>query len=98
MTFAVASSESALDVHSSIVIPPVESGSEKATVAQAFSLADSVMAVVVGSSVERETSVNPKRAVNLATEPVACAHRLIVGGVSESAVAGAVAAVETASA
>src|SRR6266511_1053393 len=60
-----ASSVSACDVHSSIVMPPTESGSLKATLAQAWSVAASVVAAVAG---------------------------LTVGGTSESAVGGAVAA------
>ena len=87
-----ASSVSACDVHSSIVMPPTESGSAKIALAQACSVAASVVPVVVGLSVDSFTSVKPKRAVNSSMAPVAFAHRLIVGGTSDSAVGGAVAA------
>ena len=88
---AVASSVSACDVHSSSVIPPIESGSWNVALAHACSFAVSVPGVA-GSSVDTLTSVKPKRAVKTPTAPVAFAHRSIVGGTSESAVGGAVAA------
>ena len=73
-------------------MPPVESGSVKATFAHACSVAVSGAPPVAGLSVETFRSVKPKRAVKTPTLPVAFEQRLIVGGASDTAVAGAVSA------